>query len=294
MTQTRIQDYGSPVTAQSLKSLSGSMSPAGLLSGNQLAVYSGNTIQLNPGVCITNQGVVIIEDEIKYISVSLGTNAQDYTIYYAHVDENISGGVPAILMISTGLLSPSVIGGVLIGYFRWPGHGSLSPSQFIQPSYINLGTVAPTANSADYVFPIQNHGYLVTLTSGAALSYSSTWDSGNMYLNIANNGITNGTATLTFPFKVKDLPYAKLQVLMGVDINATVSFLFIDTGNNIDIITAVPITGVSDITPYIMTLTPGSAQAANGIVYVQAQLNLAVGKSVKLQAIGLTPYNAPV
>lgn len=297
MSQTRIQDYGSLVVASSLKVLAGSFVRSSILSGNEFVVDASNRMRINPGTAITYQGVIIIEDEPQFLGVSLGSNPADYTVYYAHQDQLVSGGVPAILTIEPGLFDSASIQGVILGYVRYPGGAvPLNSSMFIQPKAASIGSVTPTFNNAPMLVPVKGQGYVVTGSSGGTVTLNDGWDNVNavMYLLIQNASASLGTITLTFPFKVNDVPFARLQMRLGTDINATVSPFFVDSVANSSPLSALPITGAPIIALYNLDLPRGATQTPNNLVYVQLQVSLAVGKSVKLQTIGLSEFNLPV
>jgi hypothetical protein len=370
MSQKRIQDYGSPIVAQSLKSLTDSITTAGILSGNEFVRDSGSRIRINPGACVTHQGVIIVEDESKTLTITNTSSAVDYTIYYLHEDVDISGGVAAELILDSGLLTNDVIKGCILGYVRYPGGGiPLEQSHFIQPPPLKIGTVIPTRENANWVFPIRNQGYLVTQTSGAAInltdggietftpisltgsitngskviqsilpsttnllvgmvvtgsgissgstivsidtsnqitlnnaasttqtgvSFSAISPKPYVYLKVRNNNLTTGSVTLTFPFKVYDLPYALLQMILSTDNSALVTPLFIDSVGEVSAPLNTGFTGQSEFLLKSVSIPRTSVQTANSVVYLQLQISLAANKEARIQCLGLNTYNLPV
>lgn len=304
MSQQRIQDYGSPVVAQSLKSLIDAITTPGILSGNEFVKDASNRMRINPGSCVTQEGVIIVEDEIKLLTINNTSNAVDYTVYYYHTDVDISGGEAAELILDTGLLTSDVISGCILGYVRYPGGGiPLEQSHFIQPPPLKIGTLMPTKENSNWIIPIKSHGYLSTYTSGATLNITDTWTTYTpagsttprniMYVKVRNNGITTGVTTLTFPFKVKDLSYSLLQIILSTDINALVTPIFIDSiGNSFTLGSG--FTGQSEFLLKTETIPRTALQTANTIVYLQLMISLAVGKEARIQALGLNEYNLPV
>lgn len=298
MSQTRIQDYGSPVIAASLKELGNSLAPASILTGNSFVADGAARLRINPGTCITNQGVIINETEAKFLNIPNTSNAVDYTIFYSHTDQDISGGVPAILTLQSGILTPSVVAGVILGYVRYTGAGApLSSTMFVQPYPVQIGKAAPTPTGAEWVVPINNIGYMITSTSGSALSITSTWDTSGstpqMYLLVNNNNLSTGGVVLTFPFKVKKNPYALFQSILSADINATINPLFIDSSGVVQTLVISPLTGIPNLAIQSIAISPGSVQNPNSLVYVQLQIQCAAGRKVRIQALGLNEYNLP-
>lgn len=304
MSQQRIQDYGSPVVAASLKSLIDSITIPGILNGNKFIRDANNRMRINPGSCVTQQGVIIIEDEVKLLTINNTSNAVDYTVYYKHEDVDISGGEAAELTLATGLLTSDVISGCILGYVRYPGGGiPLEQSHFIQPPSLKIGSVTPTKENANWLVPIKSHGYMITYTSGATINFTDTWATYTpigstvprniMYVKLRNNGIINGIVTLTFPFKVSELPFSLVQMILSTDINALVTPYFIDSIGDITTLGG-GFTGQSEFLLKTETIPQISFQAPNTIVYLQLMVSLAVGKEARIQALGLNTYNLPV
>jgi hypothetical protein len=371
MSQKRIQDYGSPIVAQSLKSLTDSITTAGILSGNEFVSESERRIRINPGACVTHQGVIIVEDEAKTLSMESNTSsAVDYTIYYLHEDVDISGGVAAELILESGLLTSDVVKGCILGYVRYPGGGiPLEQSHFIQPPPLTIGTVIPTRENANWIFPIKNQGYVVTQASGATLNLTDggtetfttisltgsivngskviqsilpstvnllvgmvvtgsgitsgstivSIDTSNqitlsnavtatltgvalsavspkpyLYLKVRNNSLTTGSVTLTFPFKVGELPYALLQMILSTDNSALVTPLFIDSVGDVSAPLNTGFTGQSEFLLKSVSIPRTAVQTANSVVYLQLQISLAASKEARIQCLGLNTYNLPV
>lgn len=300
MSQKRIQDYGTPIVAKSLKTISSSLVQAAVLSGNEFVVDSSDRLKVGPGRAITNQGVIIIEDESKILTVPNTASAVDYTVYYSHVDQDISGGVSASLVIEPGIFTAEVIDGVILGYVRYPGSGvPLSGSMFIQPPQAKIGNITPTRGNSDFIVPINQMSYMVTSQSGGPLDITSTWDtsvvsSPQMYLKIRNNGLSTGSVTLTFPFKVKDNPFALLQGIFFADINAIISAFFVDSAGSTSALMLTPITGAPSLNFYYYDVPRTSVQNTNSLVYLQIVVQCSASREARIQAVGLNEYNLPV
>ncbi len=299
MSQRRIQDYGSPVIAKNLKELILSFTRSSVLSGNEFLVDSPDRMRINPGVAVTHQGVIIIEDEPKYLNVPNTSSAVDYTVYYSHSDSSVSGGISADLVIDTGILTEDVVEGVILGYVRYPGGGvPLSAAYFISPYNKQLGTIDPSKEISNWLVPVNSNQYLITFSSGGTLDLTNTWDTSGskpeMYLKVRNNALATGTVTLTFPFKVNNRAFSLLQLFAAADINATITPYFIDSEGTTHTLVVAPITGATTLTLYSYTIPRVSVQNANTLVYLQVIVQCAVGREVKLQAVGLNDYNLPV
>jgi hypothetical protein len=255
-------------------------------------------MRINPGVAVTHEGVIIIEDETKTLEIVNSSLPVDYTVYYAHEDEDVTGGIPATLTLDTGLYTENEINGVILGYVRYAGGAvPLSQSHFVQAAPLQIGVAQPNENNSNWVVPVRNQGYMVTSTSGGVIDITDTWDIAGpkpeMYLKLMNNDTGNGTVVLTFPFKVQDMPHAAAQITLGTDINAIVTPSFIDSAG-----TAHSLSVTYSGSPALALQTAGiprdAVQTANTLVYLQLQASLAPTRQVKLQSLGLNPYNLPI
>lgn len=299
MTQRRIQDFGSPIVASSLKKMNASYVDAARLSGFSFSVDGPDRLRVNPGTCVTNQGVIILEDEPKFLTIINTSTPTDYTVYYDHTDQDVTGGVSATLTLSTGLLIPAVVSGAILGYIRYPG-GSvpLASPHFVQPPELQIGKVLPTREDANWVIPINSFGYLVTAATGGTIDVTSVWDvsipaTPSMYLKLRNNSLTTGTKTLMFPFKVGGSPFALLQMIIGTDINAALTPNIIDTAGNVQVLSAT-FSGSPTLSLQSVALPRTLIQTPNKLVYLQLQMQMATSREIKIQAVGLNQYNLPV
>ena len=298
MTQQRIVDYGAPVVAATIKSLAGSISQPGVLQGFRFSVDAVDRLRVSSGAAITNQGVVIAENESKYIQITNSSVPADYTIYYNHVDQDITGGISADLTLQSGILTPDVITGVILGYVRYPGGGiPLNTSHFVQEPVLTLGSIRTNKYLSVWVIPISGTGYVTASLTGT-IDITNTYDiSGSrpeVYTKIRNNGVTSGGVNLIFPFKVKEYPYALLQMIVGTDTNATVLPAFLDSAGTTSLLATSPISGVTALTQYSYSIPRVTVQNQNSIVYLILQTQMSAGREIRLQAVGLSDYNLPI
>lgn len=299
MAQRRIQDFGSPVTAANLKALASAFSGPAVLSGNTFVADGADRLRVNPGSSITDEGVVIIESEPRFLTVPNTSNPVDYTVYYLHNDADISGGIPAELIIDAQLLDNDSIEGVILGYVRYPGGGiPLSSAHFIQEPVVQLGEVSPKEDGGSWHYPIKNSGYLITSTSGAALNITDVFDvSGSqpeMFVRIRNNDTVTGSTTLTFPFKVGSQPFSRLELVIATEINATVTPLILDSNGDSFSLVTTPLTGDPGLELETLTIPREAIQTPNTTIYLQLQISLFASREVRIQALGLNTFNSPI
>jgi hypothetical protein len=299
MTQRRVQDYGTLAEAADIKQILFGLARSTVLEGCRFGVAGNNKMRVFPGIAVTNQGVMIIEDEVLELTVPTSTNAQDYTVYYDHVDQDISGGEPATLRLANGILNPADISGVILGYVKYPGSAvPLSSAFFYQEPEMFLRNFVPNRDNADWIIPLKGNGYLVTNTAGSALTINDYWDSTNLQysLKLQNNvaGPGNATATFTFPFKVGSFPFALLQAKMTVDLGTTVEFKLIDSLGDLIDITTVPLNPQNNFFLYSYSIPTQAVQNSNDLIYLQMIVNLSSTRMVKLQGLGLSTYSLPI
>jgi hypothetical protein len=299
MSQKRIQDFGSPVVASSLKSLNQAFVTSAILNGNEFVVDGTDRLRINPGSAVTDEGVIIIEDEAKFLTITNTSVPVDYTVFYFHDDQDISGGVPAVLTLDTGLLTEADVSGVILGYVRYSGGAvPLATEHFIQPPLLKIGDFKPTVDNSDWLVPIRNQGYLVTTTTGSTIDITDTFDisgtSPEMFVKFRNNTGSTGGVILTFPFKVKERPYAILQTIIATDINVLMTASFVDTAGTVFALNTIPFTNETTLTLKTEDIPRQAVQTSNTIVYIQIDVSVAASREFLLQSIGLNQFNLPV
>lgn len=299
MTQRRVQDYGVLAESSDIKQILFGLARSTVLQGNRFGVAGSSVMRVFSGIAVTNQGVMIVEDEVQELPVPTSTNAQDYTVYYEHVDQDISGGEPAILRIANGILNPDGINGVILGYVKYPGGAvPLSSAHFYQEPETFLKNFIPNRENVDWLIPLKGAGYIVTNTANSALTITDYWDTVNLNysLKLQNNVVSPNVATATFtmPFKVGLYPYSLLQAKMQVDLGASVEFKLLDSSSSLIDVTTVPLQPQSNFFLYSLSIPTEAIQNSNDLVYLQMVVNLSSTRSVKLQGLGLSTYNLPV
>lgn len=294
MVQRRIVDYGAPVIASTIKEMSASFITSAVLSGYRFSVESSNTLRVNPGVASTNEGVLIIEDESKFVEITNTSVSKDYTVYYEHTDVDITGGSAAELTKVEGLLTASDVNGVILGYVKYPGGGiPLSNSHFIQEPELAIGILRPNDFDGESIIPINQSSFLVNGTVGT-INVTTALDTSpySVYTKVRNNGLTSGSTSLVFPFKVGSQPFGKYQLRIATDVNTLITPEIVGTDNVA--YTFASISGLTNIT-YNEELIPKDVeQNQNELVYFKLNVQLAASREVKIQLVSLNSYGLPV
>lgn len=297
MVQRRIQDFGTLAEASDIKSILYGLARSSVLQGFRFSVGSVDKLRISPGSAVTNQGVLILEDEDAEVSIPITANPREYTVMYYHVDEDISGGVPAELTLEDGILDPQNIDGVILGYINYPGSAvPLNSGFFLQEPELVLRNFIPNRKNAQWIIPMKGYGYMITSTSGSALSIADVFDGQNFFLRMQNNVNSPilANAVITLPFKVDEFPFSLMQLKMQIDLGSTVEVKILDSVGEIHDVTAIPLSSSPSINLYSLNLPKEAVQNPNTLIYVQIILNISSTNQVKIQGVGLSPYNLPV
>jgi hypothetical protein len=298
MVQRRIADYGAPIPASHIKSVLRAITPSKVLDGFRFSVASPNRMRISPGAAVTDVGVMILEDEAQTLTVTNSSLATNYTVYYLHNDVDVTGGLPATLVLEPGVLDPADISGVILGYIKYPGGAvPLSSVHFIQTEPVKLGSTLPNQYRTDTIFPYHSGAYFVRNQVGTiALTHEYEYTTGvsvNSFLRVRNTQtIGSATIELVFPYMIKENPFGRLLMGLSVDVNATMAVNIIDNSATYYTLNSLPLTGLS-----LQTLAfaiPNEAEQSSGsMFYVSLQVGLAAGKECKVQYLSLSDYNLP-
>lgn len=297
MVQRRIQDYGTLAEASDIKSVLRGLARSSVLQGFRFSVGSVDKLRISPGSAVTNEGILILEDENAELSIPITASPREYTVMYYHVDEDISGGVPASLNLENGILDPANINGVILGYINYPGSAvPLNSGFFLQEPELVLRNFIPNRKNNSWIVPMKGNGYMITSTSGSALSITDVFDGQAYFLRLQNNISSPilANAILTLPFKVDEFPFSLLQLKMQIDLGATVEIKVLDSVGITHDVTTIPLSSSPDISLYSLNLPKEAIQNSNTLIYLQIILNISSTNQVKIQGVGLSPYNLPV
>ncbi len=155
MAQTRYVNFGDTVLAQRINEISTAIVVPAVLEGAEMTVgLGGKSVNIAPHKVMLN-ALLLIEDATTNLVVAdtLPVDPTDYTIVYEHNNQQVQGGVPAILLIREGLLGfDSIPNTIVVGWIRWPGTGTqLQPEMFIEAPKLQITN--PTEFPADIRVP---------------------------------------------------------------------------------------------------------------------------------------------
>jgi hypothetical protein len=101
--------------------LSSIMAPGRLL-GMEMTASAADQIAVTAGTILMPNGILVHEDEVKYVQVSNTAFAANYTLTYQLEDVDVIGGVPASLNLIAGIVKQDTLtDSTVIGWVLYPG-----------------------------------------------------------------------------------------------------------------------------------------------------------------------------
>lgn len=240
MAQTRYVNFGDTVLAQRINEISTSIVVPAVLSGASLSVgLGGKSVDISPHKVMLNE-LLLIEDATTNLVVAptLPVDPTDYTIVYEHNNQQVQGGVPAILLIREGLVgfdsSPNT---VVLGWIRWPGSGTaLQQEMFIEAPKLQITN--PSVFPADTVVPpFVPRIYVRAETPGTgATTTQDVFDSaafesgaiGAAHMELDNTSASINSITHLFPFVAGIEAPNRVIIEANVPLGGTVSVSLVD------------------------------------------------------------------
>jgi len=131
MAQTRLFNFGDPVTAERIGYMIDAEYIAQVVEGFDMTATDVDEVTISPGKAVVvgvpsgllhDTARFIIEDAIDVLHISNTSAAKNFTIMYVHEDSQLSGGIAAILTAVDGLYT-SYQDAVILGWIVYPGGG---------------------------------------------------------------------------------------------------------------------------------------------------------------------------
>lgn len=278
MSQTRFINFGDTVLAQRINEISTAIVVPAVLEGANMSVgLGGKTVDISPHKVMLNE-LLLIEDSTVSVfiptppSTTLPDVPTKYTLVYEHSNQQVQGGVPALLVVKEGIIGfDDLVDTVVIGWIIWPGNGdTLQENQLIEapklqitnpsvfptdikiPPFVPQVTVdipASTVNCAGANCPVD-----VTYTTSAlsangsvpliftrsefptvgAISQGDVFNPATLefYLSLENTSPAINTIEHLFPFVAGDEPPNRVLLGANVEIGASVTVALLDTAGN--------------------------------------------------------------
>jgi hypothetical protein len=242
MAQTRYVNFGDTVLAQRINEISTAIVVPAVLSGAELSVgLGGKSVDVAPHKVMLND-LLLIEDTTTNLLVAptLPVDPTDYTIVYEHNNQQVQGGVPALLFIREGLIGFGSSNTVVVGWIRWPGTGtSLQEQMFIEapklqitnPSIFPSDTIVPPFVPRIYA-TAETPGTGATVISDvfdlAAFESGGETAVGAAHMVLDNISASINTITHLFPFVAGVESPNRVIIEANVPLGGTVSVSLVD------------------------------------------------------------------
>jgi hypothetical protein len=279
MSQTRFVNFGDTVLAQRINEISTAIVVPSVLEGADMSVgLGGKSVDLSPHKVMLNE-LLLVEDAVLNVFIptppatTLPMDATDYTIVYEHTNQQVQGGVPALLVVKEGIVGfDDLPNTVVIGWVRWPGNGAeLQATQLVEapklqitnpsvfptdvkiPPFVPLVTVdvpASTVNCAgpncpvDVVYTtsaLEANGAVPLIFTRSesptvgAISQGDVFNPSTLesYLSLENTSPAINTIEHLFPFVAGATPPSRILLEANVEIGAVVTVALLDTEQNL-------------------------------------------------------------
>lgn len=291
---------GDPVESGGIQQIIKSLSAPGILSGMVLQAPFPSTVRVSPGVALTDNGVLIVEDEPRDLPFSIGTPS-NYTVLYRYQISNNFGGNPASLEIQPGLVNPETLtDGVIVGWIQYNGAPTLDPNRMFRsgPRFKLQRPELSRMNSFDVEYAPFGSKLTLKNYSGpvnpATISEAYSGVEKCPITTLTNASGTLLNANYLFPIRVPAEGLGKILAEFQVDNGASCTINVLDGADNSTLFTG----GVNFFTsvgwaerqlyvPYLAGLTPNSK------AFIQLSLQLGASKSFRLKALGYSSYAEP-
>jgi hypothetical protein len=234
MAQQRFINFGDTVLADRINQISTAIVEAGVLSGAEFSVFDSETLSVGPNSVMLHS-LLLEESATTNLTIKPGGSAQDYTVVYEHLNQNVQGGVAAVMDVREGIFSfDDLENTVILGWVRYPG-GSvpLVEDFFIEAPKLQITN--PTTFPSDIMLPpYLDKIHVESETTPGAITQTDVWDSatdelGNItsfraYLELENTD-TSGTQFIQhlFPFYVVTTPPDRLIAEVSAELSASVT-----------------------------------------------------------------------
>lgn len=263
MSESRIHDFGRPLSAAELNAAQGAMFGPNVLYGMNLSASSdGIQLDIAPGAIITIDGVIIINDQYRAIEFTPTSSAALYTVISVHSYSSIQGGKGSVLElreIEDGDGNPifgdstHVSDGVVVGWINYPGGSVLLADsmifeafrgQVVSPFIGDSDSFLAHINDAiDILPPIEMSPGVYVTTEDSDVTVAHSLDAYGFPISVVTNGhgslsktatiVTYGRNTISKPKRVViDVltQHASTSVTVRINVDGTYTLVGTITG----------------------------------------------------------------
>jgi hypothetical protein len=229
-------------------------------------------------------------------------------VVYEHNNQQVQGGVPALLLIREGLIGFDTIPNtVVVGWIRWTGVGTaLQPDMFIEapklqitnPSEFPADTIVPPFVPRIYVrseSPVVGAVVATDVFNVAALESGQV---GAAHMDLDNQSASINTIKHLFPFVSRLQPPNRIIIEANVPLGGNVTVSLVDEeGTEYPAISNGSITNTASQFEFreVQILNVDATKfAQNRPYYVQVSTQLNPGKQAQISIVGASSNFLPV
>jgi len=310
MAQQRFINFGDTVLAQRINEISTAIVVPAILEGADMSVgLGGKSVDIAPHKVMLNE-LLLIEDATINLIVgdTLPVDPTDYTVIYEHNNQQVQGGVPALLLIIEGLIGFDTLANtVVVGWIRWTGVGTaLQPEMFIEAPKLQITN--PSEFPADTIVPpFVPRIYVRSESPGSGATVSSdvfdniAFEAGQVgaaHMELDNQSASINTITHLFPFVSGIQPPNRIIIEANVPLGGSVTVSLVDEeGTEYSAVSGGIITNTASQYEFreVQILNVDITKfAQNRPYYVQMVTQLNPGKQVQISVVGTSSNFLPV
>jgi len=233
MAQQRFINFGDTILARRINQIATAIVDKGVLSGANFSVgLTGNTLRVGPSKVMLGELLLIETGNTDLIlgfgnPPSLPQDPVDWTIVYEHINENVQGGVPALMLAVEGLFGfEDLDNSTVLGWVRYPGGNiPLSPEMFLEapkiqvtnPQNFTTDVKVPPFVPNTYVFSESpTPGAITKIDEFNPLTLKA-------FMTLTNSSASVGTIVQYFPFVTGPQVPNKLLLEANAELGASVT-----------------------------------------------------------------------
>lgn len=291
---------GDPVVSESIQEILSDLCDPGILKGYELTAATANTVTVNPGVAMTDSGVLIIEDEQRNMPFTLTVSPQNFTVFYQYIPTKNFGGNPATLTLQPGLIpAEGFVNGVVIGWIKYPGSSvALDPdTMFIQANSFRLEKpIDKLSDEYTMVYGPFDSKWTQLSTSGPVSTVSSAYD-------VTYKGpvtkIENATllplaqSSWLIPFRVPHYGVGKVGIELQVDSGAIATITVLDKLGNEIVPAAQNFFTNSPMAFQVLPIPANVGLETNDEMFVKLAFSIQPSFAIRIKAVGISSYTDP-
>jgi hypothetical protein len=310
MAQQRFVNFGDTVLAQRINEISTAIVVPAVLEGAGMSVgLGGKSVNIAPHKVMLNELLLTEDATINLVvGATLPVDPTDYTVVYEHNNQQVQGGVPALLLIREGLIGFDTLPNtVVVGWIRWTGVGTaLQPEMFIEapklqitnPAEFPSDTIVPPFVPRIYIrSELPAPGAVISTDVFDAVAFEAG-QVGAAHMDLDNQSASISTITHLFPFVAGLQPPNRVIIETNVPLGGNVTVSLVDEeGTEYSAVSGGSITNTASQFEFreVQILNVDTTKfAQNRPFYVQVATQLNPGKQAQVSIVGSSSNFLPV